>query len=415
MKFLRHTVAIIATATVLPAPRPALADAKSPVNQLCQWLKRSANDRGPIEKQRFATTPLTKKDAVVARQLLWQDYVATAKKERAAEMKDRVVAHGKFRMPFAFTVFGKKPKHGRSLFISMHGGGGAPKRVNDQQWENQKRLYKPVEGVYLAPRAPTDSWNMWHQAHVDPLFDRIIQDMVIFEGVDPNRVYIMGYSAGGDGVYQVAPRYADRLAAAAMMAGHPNDASPLGLRNIGFALQVGGRDAAYKRNEVARTWGKKLDALQKADPKGYRHFAKIYEGLGHWMQRKDAVAVPWMAKFTRDPLPEKIVWHQDDVTHSRFYWLAVDDKHRKRGTTITATRHGQTIDVTAQGTDRVTVLLNDRMLDLDKPVRVKSHGRVLFEGKVQRQIAEIARTLAVRGDAELVFSARVSVAVPAKP
>ena len=50
--------------------------------------------------------------------------------------------------------------------------------------------------------------------------------------VDPNRVYIMGYSAGGDGVYQLAPRMADRWAAAAMMAGHPNDASPLGLRNI---------------------------------------------------------------------------------------------------------------------------------------------------------------------------------------
>ncbi|MEM7298333.1 MAG: hypothetical protein AAF391_08720 [Bacteroidota bacterium] len=53
----------------------------------------------------------------------------------------------------------------------------------------------------------------------------------------------MGYSAGGDGVYQLAPRMADSLAAAAMMAGHPNDASPLGLRNIGFTLHMGGKDA----------------------------------------------------------------------------------------------------------------------------------------------------------------------------
>lgn len=133
------------------------------------------------------------------------------------------------------------------------------------------------------------------------------------------------------------------------------------------------------------------------------------------MQRKDAVAVPWMAKFTREPLPKKVVWHQDDVTHSRFYWLAIDEKHRKRGTTITAMRDGQTIDVTAQGVDRVTILLNDRLLDLDKPVRITSGGRTLFEGRAKRHIADLARTLAERGDAELMFSARVSVAIPTKP
>ena len=40
---------------------------------------------------------------------------------------------------------------------------------------------------------------------------------IVFEDVDPNRVYLLGYSAGGDGVYQLAPRMADRFAAASMM------------------------------------------------------------------------------------------------------------------------------------------------------------------------------------------------------
>ena len=59
--------------------------------------------------------------------------------------------------------------------------------------------------------------------------------MIAFHDVNPNRVYIMGRSAGGDGIYQVAPRMADRFAAAAMSAGHPNEASHLCLRNIAFA------------------------------------------------------------------------------------------------------------------------------------------------------------------------------------
>ena len=59
---------------------------------------------------------------------------------------------GKLEMPFFYKTFGKKPAAGHSLWISLHGGGGAPKRVNDSQYENQKRLYTLDEGIYLAPR-----------------------------------------------------------------------------------------------------------------------------------------------------------------------------------------------------------------------------------------------------------------------
>ncbi|MFN9878353.1 MAG: hypothetical protein ACK557_07725, partial [Planctomycetota bacterium] len=53
---------------------------------------------------------------------------------------------------------------------------------------------------------------------------------------------------------RVGPRLADRWAAAGMMAGHPNETVPLGLRNVPFALQVGAEDAAYRRNEIGREW-----------------------------------------------------------------------------------------------------------------------------------------------------------------
>src|SRR5436305_270422 len=86
--------------------------------------------------------------------------------------------------------------------------------------------------------------------------------------------------------------------AAMMKAGHPNDASPLGLRDIGFTIHVGALDDGYKRNQVAAEWARKLDALEKADPDGYRHLVKLHEGRSHWMNREDAEAVDWMLKFT---------------------------------------------------------------------------------------------------------------------
>ena len=77
--------------------------------------------------------------------------------------------------------------------------------------------------------------------------------------MDPNKVYYTGYSAGGDGVYKLAPRNADKLAGAAMCAGFPNGASVLSLRNIFFSIQVGADDTPYNRNKVAEEYGQKLN------------------------------------------------------------------------------------------------------------------------------------------------------------
>ena len=112
------------------------------------------------------------------------------------------------------------------------------------------------------------------------MFVRLIENMIVFEGVDPNKVYITGYSAGGDGVYQLAPRMADRLAGAGMMAGHPNETVPDGLLNLAFALHVGGNDAAYDRNKIGAQWKDKLAQLQKDNPEGYVHQAVVHDGKG---------------------------------------------------------------------------------------------------------------------------------------
>jgi len=403
--FSGNVFAEVPTVAITPKSNDAILSLK-------MYLATDSDDRADLAKQSFATIPLTREEAETARKLLAEDWIKQLRKSRADEMKARLLVEGEFKMPFAYQVFGEKPAGGRSLFISMHGGGGAPKRVNDGQWENQKRLYQPEEGVYVAPRAPTDAWNLWHQSHIDPLFVRLIQNMVAFEDVSWDRVYIMGYSAGGDGVYQLAPRMSDRWAAASMMAGHPNETSPLGLRSLPFALQVGGKDAAFDRNKIALQWQTKLAELQKSDPDGYQHFVKIYPNKGHWMDREDAVALPWMAKHTRNVTPKKIVWVQDDVTHLQFYWLGIEPDEAKAGTTITAEANGQEIELATEDLTSVNVFLDDRFIDLEKPVTIKSKGRVLFEGKVERTIAGLNDTLQQRGDPQLSFPTSVNVKLP---
>jgi predicted esterase len=301
------------------------------------------------------------------------------------------------------------PEGAPSLWISMHGGGGTTTETNDGQWRNQIRLYQPEEGIYLAPRAPSDTWNMWHRPEVDALFDRLIESAVIAWGVDPNRVYLMGYSAGGDGVYQLAPRMADRFAAAAMMAGHPNNARPEGLRNLPFAIFMGGEDSAFNRNGVAQQWADRLAELQSGDPEGYTHSARIYPGLPHWMNGEDAEGVPWMAAHTRDPWPRAVVWRQGNTPHRRFYWLAVPETEAVADRAVRASVHGQTITLESEEVNEVHLLLSDVLIDLDEPITVIANGREVFRGRPARTEQAIAESIRLRSDPAMIATAVVRV------
>lgn len=385
------------------------AQSKEAVNALRVWLKDQKALELAVESQAFAKVPLTKDDATEAKKALAEYRLGKLKKQRAKEVEERQITLGDKQMKFDIKKFGERPSNGWSLFISMHGGGGAPARVNDAQWRNQKVLYQPKEGLYVAPRAPTNTWNLWHEPHVDKMFDRLIENLVAIEGVNWNRVYLMGYSAGGDGVYQLAPRMADRWAAAAMMAGHPNGVTPHGLRNLPFALFMGGKDAAYKRNEIAERWKKKLADLQKQDPDGYTHFVKIFPQYGHWMNREDAIAVPWMAKHTRNPMPRKIVWKQSGLKYPQSYWLGVEPADQKKGSLITAEVEGQTISIASDDVDQVIVLLTDQLVDLEQPITIVSGSNTLFQGKVQRTVQTLVETINARHDPNLCFASRVKV------
>jgi pimeloyl-ACP methyl ester carboxylesterase len=324
--------------------------------------------------------------------------VELTRAERQQELDAREITLNGKSMKWLESTHGKAPRKGRSLWISMHGGGGAPAAVNSQQWENQARLYQPKEGIYLAPRAPTDTWNLWHEAHIDPLFDRLIENMVALRDVDPDKIYLMGYSAGGDGVWQLAPRMADRFAAAAMMAGHPNEASLLGLRNLPFAIFMGGNDAAYDRNKVAGEKAQQLAELHEQNPDGYIHLARIYEGLGHWMDERDQEALPWMAGFARNPWPRKIVWFQDDVTHDRFYWIKLPEGTATKDSLLEATVEGQKIRLDGDVPPGTRIRLSDALLDLDRPVEISVNGKPVFSGKTERRAEVVEATLAERLD-----------------
>src|SRR5262245_48739067 len=131
---MKLTYLFFASAAVVSA-----ADAGSSaaaVDKLSAWLAKARDSRGSDAE--FATVPLTKADADRAAKLLWKDHEAFIRAERKAEMDAKAITSDGKTMKFETVEFGtgaSAPAGGRSLFISMHGGGNAPKNVNESQWK----------------------------------------------------------------------------------------------------------------------------------------------------------------------------------------------------------------------------------------------------------------------------------------
>lgn len=378
------------------------------------------NEKVPDNGGLSELTGLSREEAEDVRERIISDWKAGLKDEMEHNL-DRLYVEDNdhHRMRFLVDVYGEEPEGGHSLWISLHGGGGTTAAMNDGQWKNQQEMYRravppqPAEGYYISPRAIADEWNMWFFKENDKLFEEIITTMVVTRDVNPDKVYLMGYSAGGDGVWRMAPRMADHWAAAAMMAGHPGSVNLMNVRNMPFTLWVGAEDAAYDRNtEVPRKAGE-LDELRNGDSDGYIHNCNVLEGKPHWMDLKDAAAFPWMAKYTRNPYPARIVWRQENeesmALRPFFYWIKIDREEMKNGRTVIAEIKDNTVYIEKSDYKTLTIYLNDKLVDLDSEVSVIYNGRQLFKGHVSRDGKTIAATLTERNDPSFAFCSEITV------
>ena len=374
-----------------------------------KWLGTPVQQRADLSTQSFARKSLTEADAKTVAQMLHDDYYAANQSRFADIWKTRTIHRDTLTMRFKYRVYGEKPADGRSLYISMHGGGGTTPEVNDGQWDNQIILYRPKEGVYVAPRSLENVWDMWFRPYLDGFYEELIQSAVTQFGVNPDKVYITGYSAGGDGTFRMAPRMADHWAAALMCAGHPGNTSPVGLRNLPFGMWIGLADGAYERNLHGKEWCAALAALHQADPEGYVTNTNM-PMAGHWMNQMDTVAFHWMGQFVRNPYPDKVVWKQDSTyLNTAMYWLSLPRNVVKPGGLIVAEHYGNEIAVHDCYADQLTIGLNDHMIDYAKPVVVTYRGREVFRGKVKRTVEAIARSYAARHDDRYVFPTLLTV------
>ncbi|KAK4211088.1 hypothetical protein QBC37DRAFT_20022 [Rhypophila decipiens] len=175
--------------------------------------------------------------------------------------------------------------HVYPLYIAMHGGGeDKDGTANDRAWQHMMASYKGriTDGIWVAVRGIGNTWDMHFTGPGHVLVERLIEYMILFHNVDPNRVYLVGFSAGGDSGFRIGNRLAQRFAACEIGGGDPGDVRAGNFMNLPVCLQVGEQDEGWVqskplgRSKHVAQFGIKLDVLAKIHPDYYTHSVFIH-------------------------------------------------------------------------------------------------------------------------------------------
>lgn len=413
---------------VLPERKPAASDARKPAPPAVKPLSKGKTASLKKELQKyFAADPATRekwtfpagletllrKNEASVRQVAWDAYrTAPIHGLLRTNYDAHVVTFEQYTSPYTIKQVGTRPAGGWPLFIAMHGGGGAPKEVNDSQWKHMQIYYKdhPEVGgyLYLALRAPNDTWNGFYDNYVYPLIDNLILQFRLFGDIDPDKVFIMGYSHGGYGAYAIGPKMPDRFAAihASAAAATDGETAAETLRTTPFTAMVGERDTMYGRFERNVKFKARIEQLRGGRTDIYPVTVTIIPRNGH-TGLPDRDKIPEMYPAVRNPVPTELAWWMTDPMVKDFFWLHVPQPGKTQQ--ILASHSNNRFVVTAnEHVSSVAVLMDTRMVDFAKPVNIELNGSTVSR-KLAPSLNVLCATLARRGDPGFAFSAQLTV------
>lgn len=347
-------------------------------------------------------------------------------------------------MPYYYGTKGSaKPETGWPLFLYLHGSG--PKAG---EWSGGFTIcsrFNDAPSAYFIPQIPNEGqYYRWWQKAKQHAWEKLLRQAFISGEIDPNRVYFFGISEGAYGSQRLASFYADYLAAAGPIAGgEPLENAPAeNCANIAFSFRTGENDNGFCRNELTQAAKDEFDRLQGLHPGYYEHDIQIVPGATHTSIPYDPTT-PWMKTHTRNPYPKYVFWENfrmDGQYRDGFYNLYVKERSNADNSSRSCyemTIDGNTVDLkvstmtsevtertsqwnlakkyaktyTPATTGKVVIYLNDKLVDLSKPVKVVVNGREAFNGMVELSTANLVNSCAAFFDPARLYPAAVEVEV----
>lgn len=319
---------------------------------------------------------------------------------------------------------GYQPSKAYGLVVCLHGAGFSGDAYLER-W--QGRLGEDY--LLVCPSYPSGAW---FTRRAEDLVLAVIQRLQGQYHIDPDRVFLTGMSNGGIGAWLIGMHHAPLFAGVAPMASGL-DAVLLpflaNLRTTPVYIIHGAKDQVMPV-ELSQTIVRELEAL------GYSYVYREHQrehpmAGGHYFPREEVPdLVAWFNAQRRNPVPAAISLVREASHFQAFGWVRIDmtdpiaafaeDLVSKRDDLTKQKRYARLdaavtapnrIEVDTGLVQRYTLFLNDRLVDLSKPVTVITNKRVSFEGLVTPSVETLLRQARARRDLGQLFSAQLTLPV----
>ncbi len=341
--------------------------------------------------------------------------------------------------------WGHKDKEGDKndsamTYVYLHGSG-----PRDAEWKASIHWacrFDDAPANYFIPQIPNEGryYRWWHVSK-QWAWEWLWKQLMLTEGVDPNRIVVFGISEGGYGSQRLAAFYADYLAGAGPMAGgEPLINAPCeNLQHIDFSLLTGEKDYMFCRNIYTGLAGYTLDSLRRENGgEGFNHRIGLIKGAGHGFDYSPTT--PWLRQSIRNATPRHFTWEdfEMDGRHRKgFYNLKVDqrpcDSLRTRYD-VNISPNGR-IDLTIQNVNyiplqkepnwgltlnwkkeytpakggKLTIFLDERYLDLKEKVTVFINGKQVLSSHPEVSENVMKESLYIFADPERIFAGKLCI------
>ena len=321
-----------------------------------------------------------------------------------------------------------QPSSAYGLVICLHGAGFSGAEYLER-WE--ARLGDDY--LLACPSYPSGAW---FTKRAEELVLASIDHVRSRYHIDPDRIFLTGMSNGGIGAWLIGMHHAQVFAGLAPMAsGLDNVLMPFlaNLRNTPVYVIHGTNDRVMPV-ELSRAIALELTRL------GYSHVYREHDrehpiAGGHYFPREELPElVAWFDHQRRNPLPTRLTVVREASHFQSFGWLRIDatdaiaafsddlvDKRDERIRNVEYARLDATIvetdriEVTAERVRRFSLFLNDRLIDLSRPLTVVANGKVAFNGFVKPSVENLLRQARLRRSEDAFYPVHLTVLVEKQP